>query len=74
MTAHPDVWREVHVHVSEIRTSMMRSVWSPWTAIAGGFISNHFNPEVTINLFKLEFTIVNFIHYKPRIAVAILDL
>ena len=27
-----------------------------------------------INLFKPEFTIVIFIHYKPRIAVAILDL
>ena len=29
-----------------------------------------FNP----NPFKPEFTIVIFIHYKPRIAVAILDL
>ena len=28
----------------------------------------------TINPFKPEFTIVIFIHYKPRIAVAILDL
>ena len=27
-----------------------------------------------INPFKVEFTIVIFIHYKPRIAVAILDL
>ena len=27
-----------------------------------------------INPFKPEFTIVSFIHYKPRIAVAILDL
>ena len=27
-----------------------------------------------INHFKPEFTIVIFIHYKPRIAVAILDL
>ena len=27
-----------------------------------------------INLFKSEFTIVIFIHYKPRIAAAILDL
>ena len=26
------------------------------------------------NLFEPEFTIVIFIHYKPRIAVAILDL
>ena len=26
------------------------------------------------NPFKLDFTIVIFIHYKPRIAVAILDL
>ena len=31
-------------------------------------ILSHFNP------FKPEFTIVIFIHYKPRIAVAILDL
>ena len=28
----------------------------------------------TINPFKPEFTIVIIIHYKPRIAVAILDL
>ena len=27
-----------------------------------------------INPFKHEFTIIIFIHYKPRIAVAILDL
>ena len=27
-----------------------------------------------LNPFKSEFTIVTFIHYKPRIAVAILDL
>ena len=27
-----------------------------------------------VNPFKFEFTIVIFIHYKPRIAVAILDL
>ena len=32
------------------------------------FISKYFNP------FKPEFTIVVFIHYKPRIAAAILDL
>ena len=31
-------------------------------------IIQHFNP------FKPDFTIVIFIHYKPRIAVAILDL
>ena len=29
---------------------------------------------LTLNPFKPEFTIVIFIHYKPRIAVAILDL
>ena len=28
----------------------------------------------SFNPFKLEFTIVIFIHYKPRIALAILDL
>ena len=28
----------------------------------------------SLNSFKPAFTIVNFIHYKPRIAVAILDL
>ena len=28
----------------------------------------------SVNPFKPEFTIVIFIHYKPRIAVAILDL
>ena len=30
--------------------------------------------ETPINPFDPEFTIVIFIHYKPRIAVAILDL
>ena len=29
--------------------------------------------KMSINPFKPEFTIVNFIHYKSRIAVAILD-
>ena len=42
-------------------------------------ISLHFNciPYLVITLFnpfQPEFTIVIFIHYKPRIAVAILDL
>ena len=31
-------------------------------------------PGLTLNPFKPEFTIVIFIHYKPRIAGAILDL
>ena len=31
-------------------------------------------PDLGINTFKPEFTIVICIHYKPRIAVAILDL
>ena len=31
------------------------------------------NP-LTVNPFKPEFTFVIFIHYKPRVAVAILDL
>ena len=30
--------------------------------------------RLTLNPFNPEFTIVIFIHYKPRIAVAILDL
>ena len=30
--------------------------------------------SITFNPFRPEFTIVIFIHYKPRIAVAILDL
>ena len=30
--------------------------------------------KIVLNPFKPEFTIVIFIHYKPRIAVAILDL
>ena len=30
--------------------------------------------DSSINPFKPEFTIVIFIHYKPRIAAAILDL
>ena len=38
-------------------------LYKPWRP---NFISN--------NPFKPEFTIVIFIHYKPRIAVAILDL
>ena len=36
------------------------------------FISS--NQYFRLNTFKPEFTIVIFIHYKPRIAVAILDL
>ena len=32
------------------------------------------NWEIPLNPFGPEFTIVIFIHYKPRIAVAILDL
>ena len=35
---------------------------------------NTFLSEDNVNPFKPEFTIVIFIHYKPRIAVAILDL
>ena len=38
------------------------------TANVDTMLGQHFNP------FKPEFTIVIFIHYKPRIAVAILDL
>ena len=30
--------------------------------------------EIIVNPFRPEFSIVIFIHYKPRIAVAILDL
>ena len=30
--------------------------------------------KISLNPFRPEFTIVIFIHYKPRIAVAILDL
>ena len=33
-----------------------------------------FNQSVGLNPLKPEFTITIFIHYKPRIAVAILDL
>ena len=38
------------------------------------FTKNHYNVAIySFNLFRPEFTIVIFIHYKPRIAVAILD-
>ena len=37
-------------------------------------IIQHFAPSCRLNPFKPDFTIVIFIHYKPRIAVAILDL
>ena len=40
------------------------------TKIHDGFIST----DIIFNPFKPEFTIVIFIHYKPRIAAAILDL
>ena len=36
--------------------------------------TKYFEPLIYINPFKSEFTIVFFIHYKPRISVAILDL
>ena len=35
---------------------------------------HEYSPIVVFNPFKPEFTIVIFIRYKPRIAVAILDL
>ena len=35
---------------------------------------NENKDELLFNPFRPEFTIVIFIHYKPRIAVAILDL
>ena len=37
-------------------------------------IWHHSNDIVPLNPFKPQFTIVIFIHYKPRIAVEILDL
>ena len=36
--------------------------------------TRQFEEEMSINPFKPEFPIVIFIHYKPRIAVTILDL
>ena len=36
-------------------------------------MKKHAGPAIPINLFKPEFSIVIFIHYKPRIAIAILD-
>ena len=48
---------------------MMISNWNKPFGLQGFYIKNQlFNP------FKPEVTIVIFIHYKPRIAVAILDL
>ena len=47
----------------------MPSNWKdPLVSIVYNKTFQRFNP------FKAEFTIVIFIHYKPRIAVAILDL
>ena len=37
-------------------------------------VEMHIYSTVAINPFNPEFTIVIFIHYKPRIAFAILDL
>ena len=52
-----------------------KTVWSAW------FIQKYLSAVIElwglkglVNPFKPEFTIVIFIHYKPRIAVAILDL
>ena len=48
--------------------------------VGKNYSQNLFNIEtkhlqiLTFNPFKPEFTIVIFTHYKPRIAVAILDL
>ena len=47
--------------------------WSPWF-IQNIFIALRIKALKYFNPFKPEFTIVIFIHYKPRIAVAILDL
>ena len=51
-----------------LATSTMHNVkWVHICLIWNQTFANNFNP------FKPEFTIVIFIHYKPRIAVAILD-
>ena len=52
----------------------INSVWRFLLLISlNGALCAHF-PNLLFNPFNPEFTIVIFIHYKPRIAVAILDL
>ena len=46
----------------------------PQTLLEMSFVFNPFSAVFWRNPFKPEFTIVIFIHYKPRIAAAILDL
>ena len=50
-----------------------RSVPGDFTLSVRYYNSRYTNTN-TFNPFKPEFTIIIFIHYKPRIAVAILDL
>ena len=47
--------------------SIEKTLWSPWFTLKN-------SSAVWVNPFSPEFTIVTFIHYKPRIAAAILDL
>ena len=49
-----------------LMNQLFAQVWTSTQMMANGHLQ--------FNLFKPEFTIVIFIHYKPRIAVAILDL
>ena len=52
--------------------------WNPVRLLSGSAAEDFLEvltrlPPITFNPFNPEFTIVIFIHYKPRIVVAILD-
>ena len=55
-------------HRLRLWPNIKTTLGQPFVFAEGGYSQTKFNP------FKPEFTIVIFIHYKPRIAVAILDL
>ena len=65
---------------SHAKQTVISDIKYVWRKVGGGGVSSliqcysYRNCLVSINPFKPEFTIVIFIHYKPRIAVAILDL
>ena len=53
---------------------MYKAMYHIHTVCQNRVSNNLKHPHRKPNPFKPEFTIVIFIHYKPRIAVAILDL
>ena len=66
-------YRDLQLQVAENYTYLLNlQVIYVWTLILFA-MTVIWSADTRINLFKPEFTIVIFIHYQPRVAVAILD-